>query len=146
MFETSFRIRSTQVDTFGHLNNAAYLEVYEWARWEWSESEGLDPSDLIDERHIGPAIVHIDLSFFKEILINEKILVRTWFHEMDKVKAVIAQEMLKPDGTLASRVFISFVMFHLQKRKVVGIPDEMRQMFAADEEYRNQRTDLQGPA
>lgn len=137
MHETRFKVRSTQVDTFGHLNNAAYLEIYEWARWEWAEDGDTDPVGMTQQRGIGPAILHIDLSFKKEIRLHEEITVRTWFHSMERIRARIAQEMIKADGEVASRVLITFVMFDLNTRKVTSIPDEMRAMYRADEEYRN---------
>jgi YbgC/YbaW family acyl-CoA thioester hydrolase len=136
MFETNFKVRSTQVDTFGHLNNAAYLEIYEWARWEWSENGGFDPHIMIEERGIGPAIVHIDLSFSKEIRIHEEITVRTWFSALKDPKGVIAQEMIDKDGTIASKVLITFVMFNLKTRKITRQPDEMQALFDQDRDYR----------
>ena len=138
MYETKFKVRSTQVDIFGHLNNAAYLEIYEWARWEWSEDSGDDPVKWVQEKEIGPAILHVDLSFSKEIRLHEEITVRTWYHSMERIRAQIAQEMIKADGQVASKVLITYVMIDLNTRKVISIPDEMRTMFAADEEYRNQ--------
>ena len=138
MYETKFKVRATQVDLFGHLNNAAYLEIYEWARWEWAEAAGEDPVSWAQEKRIGPAILHIDLSFQKEIRLHEEITVRTWYHSMERIRAQIAQEMIKADGQVASKVLITYVMINLNTRKVISIPDEMRAMFAADEQYRNQ--------
>jgi acyl-CoA thioester hydrolase len=138
MYETKFKVRSTQVDSFGHLNNAAYLEIFEWARWEWAEDGGDDPVKRAQEQGIGPAILHIDLSFQKEIRLHEEITVRTWFHSMERIRAQVAQEMIKADLEVASKVLITFVMFNLKTRKVTSIPDVVRAMYAADEEYRNQ--------
>ena len=137
MHETKFKVRSTQVDLFGHLNNAAYLEIYEWARWEWAEARGDDPMKWVEEKRIGPAILHVDLTFSKEIRQNEEITVRTWYHSMERIRAQIAQEMIKADGQVASKVLITYVMINLDTRKVTSIPDEMRAMYEADEEYRN---------
>jgi YbgC/YbaW family acyl-CoA thioester hydrolase len=137
MHESRFRVRSTQVDSFGHLNNAAYLEIYEWARWEWAEASGGDPVRLVEEKRIGPAILHVDLTFSKEIRHHEEITVRTWYHSMERIRAQIAQEIIKADGQVASKVLITYVMINLDTRKVTSIPDEMRAMYEADEEYRN---------
>jgi len=139
MHECKFRVRSTQVDSFGHLNNAAYLEIYEWARWEWAEASGDDPVKWVEEKRIGPAILHIDLTFSKEIRHHEEITVRTWYHSMERVRAQIAQEMIKTDGQVASKVLITYVMMNLDTRKVTAIPEEMRSRFDADEKYRNQQ-------
>jgi len=139
MFTTRFKVRSTQVDAFGHLNNAAYLEIYEWARWEWADADGLDARKMVEERGIGPAIVHIDLSFHRELRMHDTVRVDTWFSDLQKVRATVSQEMYKEDGELASRVHITFVMFDLKTRKVVSMPAEMTRLFDHDAETRRRR-------
>ncbi len=139
MFETRFKIRATQLDTFGHLNHAAFLEIFEWARWEWAVAGGPDPMRMVQEQGIGPAIVHVDIHFSKEVRFHETVLVKTWFKELGKRRGVIGQEMLKPDGSLASRATITFVMLNLKTRKMDRIPEEMRAMYQADEPYRRLR-------
>jgi acyl-CoA thioester hydrolase len=141
MFTTSFKIRSTQVDSFGHLNNAAYLEIYEWARWEWADEDGFDARKLVEKQGIGPAIVHVDLTFMKELRMHDEITVRTWFDSCEKVKACVAQEMIKADGELASTVNITFVMFDLKTRKMIPMPEEIQKLYGLDEEYRRTRVD-----
>jgi YbgC/YbaW family acyl-CoA thioester hydrolase len=136
MHQTQYKIRSTQVDSFGHLNNAAYLELYEWARWEWGEASGLDHHEMVHKRKIGPAILHIDLTFSKEIRLHETVTVRTWFHKAEKAKAVVAQEMLRSTGEIASKALIEFVMFNLEDRRAVPLPDDMRALYEKDADYR----------
>ena len=139
MFTTNFTVRSTQVDTFGHLNSAAYVEIYEWARWEWADEDGLDAKKFAEEQGIGPAIVHIDVSFHRELRHHDRVTVRTWFHAMEKIKATVAQEMIKEDGQVASSVLVTFVMFDLEKRKIVSMPDGIKRLYEADEAYRKSR-------
>jgi acyl-CoA thioester hydrolase len=139
MFESKYKIRFTQIDTFGHLNNAAYLEIYEWARWEWAEAGGIDVFEMTKKKGVGPAILHVDLNFHKEITAHEEIVVRTWFHKLDGFKGVIAQEMIKQDGSLASSVLFTFVMFNVNTRKVVKVPKEMKEIYESEEDYRKER-------
>ena len=139
MYETQFKIRSTQVDSFGHLNNAAYLEIYEWARWEWSSDFGMELEELAREQRIGPAVLHVDLSFFKELVMHEHITVRTWIDGQEGLRGFVCQEMIKADGTVASHLRMTFVMFHLDKRRVVPIPEAMEGSAEADAEYAAER-------
>ena len=39
--ETTFPIRTFHTDSFGHVNNAKYLELLEEARWRYAEDNGL---------------------------------------------------------------------------------------------------------
>jgi YbgC/YbaW family acyl-CoA thioester hydrolase len=137
--EFEYVIRPTQVDTFGHLNNAAYLEIFEWARWEWAAAEGMALERLIAEQRTAPAVLHVDLSFFKELRMHERVRVRTWVQLLETVKGVVGQEMLKADGALAARLWLTFTMFHLERRRAVALPEALRAAFAADAPYRAAR-------
>lgn len=123
MHLTRFTVRATQVDTLGHLNNAAYLELFEWARWEWSADSGLDLAEIVATDRVGPAIVHIDLSFRREVKMHEVIQVRTWFHKkLSDMRAVIRQEMYRSDGELAAALVLTMVFISLETRHAIPIP------------------------
>ncbi|MBN2494462.1 MAG: acyl-CoA thioesterase [Deltaproteobacteria bacterium] len=139
MHESRFVIRSTQVDTFGHLNNAAYLEIYEWARWEWAAEVDMDLLRLAEQQRIGPAMLHVDLSFHKELTMHEPVLVRTWVEDVQRLRGVIGQQMRKASGELASSMKLTFVMFDLTKRKAVRMPEAFERAFEADAAFRAQR-------
>ena len=40
VFEQSIVIREEHLDTFGHVNNARYLEIFEQARWDFITDNG----------------------------------------------------------------------------------------------------------
>jgi YbgC/YbaW family acyl-CoA thioester hydrolase len=138
MHEMRIRIRPTQVDTFGHLNNAAYLELFEWARWEWAEVSGLDIERLATEQRIGPAVLHVDLSFTKEIRMHEAVAIQTWVQQLQRVKGVMGQRMLKADGQPAAQLWLTFAMFNLDKRRAVAMPDGLQTAYQADAGHRAQ--------
>jgi thioesterase-3 len=122
MFETRFRVRSTQVDQLGHLNNAAFLEIFEWARWEWAEEGGSAFHDMMEERGLGPVIVHIDVGFRREVRFHERLRIQTWLVCCEGRKGVILQRMIREDGELASEARFTFVTIDMAKRKVVAMP------------------------
>lgn len=47
-----FDIRPTELDSFGHVNNARYLEFLEWARAEWGRVRGLSYDKFREEGQI----------------------------------------------------------------------------------------------
>jgi thioesterase-3 len=122
MFETTFRVRSTQVDQLGHLNNAAFLEIFEWARWEWAEEGGSAFHDMMYTQGLGPVIVHIDVGFRREVRFHEKLRILTWLISCEGRKGVILQRMIREDGELASEARFTFVTIDMAKRKVVAMP------------------------
>ena len=139
MHQIQIKIRPTQVDTFGHMNHAAYLEVFEWARWEWASAQGMDIERMAAEERIGPAVLHVDLTFLKELRMHERVDVRTWVQDLQRVKGVMGQELVKADGAVAARMMLTFVIFHLDQRRVMPLPDWLQAAFDADADYRAQR-------
>jgi len=140
MIEMTATVRPTQVDTFGHMNHAAYLEVFEWARWEWAAARGMDMERMAAEDRIGPAVLHVDLSFTKELRMHDPVRVRTWVESLERVKGVMGQEMVRADGAVAALMFLTFAIFHLDRRRVVALPESLRAAFEADADYRAQRS------
>ncbi len=126
MYESHIRIRSTQVDQFGHLNNAAFLEIFEWARWEWAESGNFSFKTAMKQRGLGPVVVHADVSFRREVRFHETVRIETTLERCDSRKGVMHQRMLCENGDLASEGRFSFVTLDLAQRRVVPLPDEIR--------------------
>jgi thioesterase-3 len=128
MFETSIRVRSTQVDQLGHMNNAAFLEIFEWARWEWAEVGGSAFHDMMHQQGLGPVIVHADISFRREVRFHEHLRILTWLVACERKKGVILQRMFREDGELAAEARFSFLTIDLAARRVVPMPDSIRSM------------------
>ncbi|MDX1567801.1 MAG: acyl-CoA thioesterase, partial [Longimicrobiales bacterium] len=53
-FETSIETRSYELDAFGHLNHAVYLNYFEVARIKLLEEAGYPVQDLLDHGHATP--------------------------------------------------------------------------------------------
>lgn len=126
-FETI--IRENQIDVMGHLNNAAYLELFESARWDVLIDKGYDL------RHIqkvgqGPVILEINLKFMKEVKSRDVITIKTeLIHYKGKVGEMM-QTMLKQDGTVAAQAKIIFGLFDLNKRQLVEPTKEWLEVLA----------------
>ncbi len=126
MFVGRYRVRSTQVDQLGHLNNAAFLEIFEWARWESTESGDFPFTALMDEQGIGPVIVHADVTFRREVRFHEHVRVTVEFSKTEGKRGVIRQEIIREsDGEVAAVALFTFVMIDLALRRVVPMPAEL---------------------
>ncbi len=132
MHECQFKIRSTQVDSFGHLNHAAYLEIFEWARWEWLLERGIRPQDDLLGKGLGLAVVRVETDFTKEVRMLEQVTVRSWGEKVEKIKFLLGQEMLNAAGQRVCRQILTAVAIDLKARKAVPIPEALRAVFEQD--------------
>lgn len=123
-FEYPKLILEHHLDTFGHVNNAVYLELYEEARWDFCTKNeyGLD---RIQKDQIGPVVLEAHVTFKREIGNREKILITSQYKEMkNDLVMIIEQFMLKEDGSIASSAEFHIAIFDMAKRKLIKAPKE----------------------
>ena len=101
-FEYQKEILEHHLDTFGHVNNAVYLELYEEARWDFITKNGYGLDRIIKEK-VGPVVLEAHVTFKREIGNREQITITSQFQDMkNSLVMLIKQQMLKTDGTVAS--------------------------------------------
>tara|TARA_R110000868_G_scaffold377142_7_gene642422 strand:- start:3757 stop:4152 length:396 start_codon:yes stop_codon:yes gene_type:complete len=113
-------INESHLDTFGHVNNAKYLELYEQARWDLisGNNYGLEQ---IKTLKIGPVVLELDLKFKREIVNREIITIESRPQEITHPLIMeIHQSMVKGDGTVASSIVLKVGLMDLQKRKLIA--------------------------
>src|ERR1700679_1278725 len=111
-------IRESHLDSFNHVNNAAYMVLFEEARWEWITQNGYDLR-FIQQTKQGPVVLECTVKFKKELTLREKIRITT---EMTDYRGKIghcAQKMLKEDGTVAAEAVFVVGLFDLQTRRLL---------------------------
>ena len=69
-FKCSMMIKEHHLDTFGHVNNATYLQILEQARWELLNTHGFG-LETIQRLQLGPVILECNIKFIRELLLRE---------------------------------------------------------------------------
>jgi YbgC/YbaW family acyl-CoA thioester hydrolase len=116
--EKQLFISEAHLDSFGHMNNARYLELFEQARWDLI-TEGGFGLEVIKRTRTGPTVVEIQLKFLRELGPRESITLRTELMSYERKIGRMRQVMLKSDGTVACEAIITFGLFHLDQRRLV---------------------------
>ena len=122
-FEYDVHIKESHLDTFGHVNNAVYLQLYEEARWEFITAHGYG-LERIQKEQKGPVILEANIKFIKEIKLREKIRITFDVVESRSKLMVIKQAMLKENGDLASELVITIGFFDMLERKLIPMTEE----------------------
>lgn len=111
-------IREIHLDTFGHVNNATYLSLFEEARWELITANGYGMKEIHHAKQ-GPVILEVNLKFLKELKLREQISITTeMVHYKSKVGQLL-QKMIKADGSIASEALFTFALFDTTTRKII---------------------------
>jgi len=111
-------IREQHLDTFGHVNNAKYLEILEEARWDLITRNGYGLAEVI-RRRIGPTILEISLKFQRELKNRQPIVIRTWMDSYAGKIGRVRQEIRDPDGNLFCEALFMIGLFDLDARKLI---------------------------
>ena len=63
-FDYPLLILERHLDTYGHVNNSTYLEIFEEARWDFIEKGGYGHRRIM-ELGQGPIVLEVNLKFMK---------------------------------------------------------------------------------
>lgn len=118
IYSYNITIRESHLDTFGHVNNAVYLQLYEEARWELITSNGYGLKK-IRETGMGPTVLDLKLSFLKELRLREEITIYTQLLEYPSKAGTIKQWINKENGECSSEMIMKFGLFDTNARKLV---------------------------
>lgn len=123
-FEYEVLIRENHLDSFGHVNNAAYVQLYEEARWDFITKHGFG-LDYVQKHQVGPVILDLSVRFKRELKNREtiKILSRTIEIVSPKIM-VLEQSMVKADGKVASEATFTVGFFDMKERKLIAANDD----------------------
>ncbi len=107
------------LDTFGHVNNATYLDLFEAARWDWITGNGFG-LERIRELQQGPTVLECTLRFKREIKNRQRIVVRTWVESYAGKVGVVVQEMRDEAGELCCEGRFVCGLFDLKARRLLA--------------------------
>ena len=111
-------IRESHLDTFGHMNNAAYLVLFEEARWDFITRNGYGLKK-VQELQQGHVVLELIMKFRKEITLRENIKITMSLLESKGKISRFRQEMIKEDGTVATELELTFGLFDLRSRRLI---------------------------
>ena len=117
-YRYSVLVREAHLDTFGHVNNATYLALFEEARWQLVTERGYGLEQVRLHKK-GPVILEVNLKFISELHLREQIQITVEPLSYTKKIAQMKQKMLKADGTVAAEALFTFGFFDLVTRKLI---------------------------
>jgi acyl-CoA thioester hydrolase len=122
IFKQQVIIRETYLDVFGHVNNAAYLKIFEDVRWDLIVSRGFDMSHIRTSK-TGPVILECNIKFLKELKGRDLVTVTVELMDYQGKVGHLRQQMILEDqtssATVACEAIFTFALFDLEKRKLL---------------------------
>jgi thioesterase-3 len=117
-FSYELIIKEHHLDSFGHVNNATYLELYEEARWQFITDGGYGYKE-VHEYKKGPVILDCHIRFKREMTLREKIIIRSKATELKGRIMYLEQEMVNQEDEICSTARFTIGFMDLVERKLI---------------------------
>jgi acyl-CoA thioester hydrolase len=128
--ETEIRVRSPEIDSFGHVNHAVFLQYLEHARFEALEAAGFS-WPLLAERDWRIFVVRIEVDYLAEARRGDDLVIRTWAEGFRRTTMELGQEILRrnpsPQRVVQARVVAVWVG---PDRRPMRVPEVVRKGLA----------------
>jgi thioesterase III len=117
VFTYELLIRESHLDTFGHVNNAVYLQILEEARWEIITQNGFGLKDIA-KTGLGPTILEVTLKFMKELRLRQKIRIRSQLISYPGKVGTFLQVIENEAGEPCAEATFKIGLFDTRERKL----------------------------
>ncbi len=134
-------ILERHLDTFGHVNNASYLEILEEARWDLITRNGYGLEE-VHHLKIGPVVLEAHLRFARVLHNRQAVTIRSWLESYSGRIGSLAQEILADDGELCCDAMFTIGLFNLAARRLIRpTPEWVRGLGLRPEDLRTEGGD-----
>lgn len=113
------------IDAYGHVNNAVYLQWLDRAAWSHSAALGLSIAECTRLRR-GMAALRIEIDYLRAALPRDRVEVATWIAASDRRLRVTRRFQLRhaADGGTLARATTQYVCLNLDSGRAVRMPPE----------------------
>lgn len=111
-------IREHHLDTFGHVNNATYLEILEEARWEFITARGFGLK-TIQQSALGPTILEWHIKFLKELRLRQHYIIESETLSYNDKIGTLRQDIVNEKKEICCQAQMTFGLFDLKQRKLI---------------------------
>jgi len=125
--ETVIAVRSPELDSFGHVNHAVFLNYFEHARYLALEEAGFDWKSL-DRLGHQIYVVRIEVDYLSQATRGDHLLIRTWAEGFKRTQMILGQEIVREEdqGTVVARARVTAVWIGPNGRPM-RVPEHVRE-------------------
>ncbi len=118
VYETTIVIREEHLDTFGHVNNARYLEIFEQARWDLITDNGFG-LDHVRATGTGPVVLEVNLKFLREVTNRQHLVIRSSIDSYEGKIGRMTQLMIDDQDRVCCEAKLVIAQWDTKTRKLI---------------------------
>lgn len=114
-------VRCTEIDVNGHVNNAKYLEYYEWGREDWYEQHDL-PYTTLQQAGIVTVVARAEVDYRQPAKQNDVLTITTWITQVGRKSFRMKQHITGNSGYLISEAVFVIVTVDPETGQSTAVP------------------------
>jgi YbgC/YbaW family acyl-CoA thioester hydrolase len=127
-YRCELHVRGYELDSFGHVNHAVYIQYLEQARWELLTEEGITLAKLAEWK-AWPVIAELNAKYLKPTFLGDKLSIETRIVDHGKTHFAFEQKIHR-GSTPVFEGRVQAVMVN-EKGRPTAIPPEIEKMWRA---------------
>lgn len=121
-YSYDFRVRGHELDSFGHVNNAVYMNYYEHARWLIMDALGL--LEYFKNSGNFLVVVKAQIKYINELNLLDRATIETSFYT-EGFFVIFRQEILNKKREKVNTATFK-CLFVNKEREALDIPDKLK--------------------
>jgi len=122
------QVRSYEADSFGHANNAVFLNYLEYARGQYLLQKGLSFNDFHRWGRY-PYVVNVNITYKSPARIDDVLEIRGWISKVKPTRFTLSYQVHNKTSETISAVAELTMAFVNQDKRPVAIPQEFKRAF-----------------
>jgi YbgC/YbaW family acyl-CoA thioester hydrolase len=127
VFTTAITVRGYELDAYGHVNNAVYLNYAEWARWCMIK-EAAGSMEYFKSAGLAPVVARVEVDYKRPCYLGEELVLETRLMEYKRKVVVFQHQVKKPGGELATEIRATLVAVGAEGR-AQDLPADFQKLF-----------------
>ena len=120
---TEIEVRSYELDSYNHVNNAVYQNYLEHARMDFLHKIGFRYNDCYNEGYL-LFVTHIDIRYKAPATLGDIIYVESYPTLLKTVHGAFHQIIKKADGTVCVEADVEWCSVKRENGRPVKLPEE----------------------
>jgi acyl-CoA thioester hydrolase len=130
-YSNPYKIRFSDIDANGHVNNAAYVNAVDEVRFQFFAEQGF-PVERFNHFGIGPIYTRITTQFLREVRMGETVTITLALSGLSPLGMLwrFHHDILKSNGKKAVTIDMEGMVLDIANRKAVPSNPELMQVLS----------------
>lgn len=121
---TKFKVRTYECDSYGHVNNAVYLNYLEFGRMDYLQQAGFDYDGCV-KAGFYLYVSHVDIYYKSSAYFGDELTIETAPVKLGAVSGQIHQIVRNQNGIVCAEADVTWASVNSSSGHPAKLPDEL---------------------